>query len=467
MSSVADRFHVVVHGLEGTVRDTEGRPGQDAIDVLTNHPGESLERLESAVRRPPEPLGEVGERPPLPLVVPESLEGFLEVVGTDDGLILLAERRQPCPLLPAEVPGILQPEPASLLEGDPFFAPELSPGLAPHLVHRLAQMLDDVKPIEDDQGLRKVLLNGIRIHGPHVAADDLDRPSPAGAQPRKELPHGLGIPVLTGPHQASSFQVVDKGQIPLPLASRDLVDAEHSKRFPGAMFAAPLHSPLDHGRHRLPVHAEVFGGLLPREQSGQRRNAPRKGPGHSLPPVGPGQVLESWPASGASDATRRVSQDQTLVPHRKIPPLPNRLARVNLSGSSRALTTREPSSLDPVDLRNQSLGHLLDPTDPVSFQTKSLPDKTPEAHRLWFSFRRLRRPAKDSQNADALNYLRSITLLGDEPKKAASDTSSRSNVARSFSGNACRTPCGPGPGHLMTGRASPALDGVANRTRGH
>src|ERR1700694_103340 len=384
MSSVADRFHVVVHGLEGTVRDTETCPGQDAVDVLSNHSRESLEGLESTVRRPPEPLGEVGEGPPLPLVVPESLEGFLEVVGTDDGLILLAERRQPCPLLPGEGPGILQPEPASLLEGDPFFAPELSPGLAPHLVHRLAQMLDDVKSIEDDQGLRKVLLNGICVHGPHIAADDLDRPSPAGAKPRKELPHGLGIPVLTGPHQASSFQVVDKGQIQLPLPSRYLFDAKHSKRFPGAMFEAPFHGPLDHGRHGLPVHAEVFGGLLPREQSGQRRNAPRQGPGHSLPPVGPVQVIESRPASRASDATRRVSQDETLVPHRKIPPLPNPLARVNLSGSSRALTAREPASFDPVDLRNQSIGLLLDPTDPVSFETKSLPDKTPEAHRLWF-----------------------------------------------------------------------------------
>src|SRR5881409_3448958 len=84
---MADDLDLVVHALEGAVGDAQLGPAQDAVEMFPDQTSEAPERIEAAVAGPPEPLLEIRSRPAGAFVVPEPLEGLLQVVGPDDRLV--------------------------------------------------------------------------------------------------------------------------------------------------------------------------------------------------------------------------------------------------------------------------------------------------------------------------------------------------------------------------------------------
>src|SRR6202162_4419593 len=202
--SMGDDLDFVVHAFEGAVGDPQARPGEDAVEVALDHASEGAEGLEPAMVSPPEPVLQIGSCPPLTEVVPEALEGFLQIVGSDDRLVLAAELGEAPTFLRLEVPRVLQPEPARPLERGLLFAGHLPPRLPSHLVDGLVEVLDHMEPVKGQSRLRQILADGVDVDRPHVAADNLDCPATARPEPLEELLHRCHVPVLSDPEQAST-----------------------------------------------------------------------------------------------------------------------------------------------------------------------------------------------------------------------------------------------------------------------
>src|SRR3990172_1261534 len=154
---MADCLDLVVHPLEGRVADAKPRPGEDPTQVVADHPGESDEGCQPTPEGPSEPPMQVRLGPATGEVVPETLEGLLQVVGAHDGQVLPAQLAQTSLLLRTQVPWVLQPQPPRSLELGLLLLRQLPPSLAPHVVHGSVQVLDDVEAVEDHNRLGQVL----------------------------------------------------------------------------------------------------------------------------------------------------------------------------------------------------------------------------------------------------------------------------------------------------------------------
>ena len=81
VGAVADDLDRVVESLKRAVRDLERGPREDPIEMSADQMREAPKRLQATAAGPTQPLREVGLGPARPAVVPETLEGLLQVMG--------------------------------------------------------------------------------------------------------------------------------------------------------------------------------------------------------------------------------------------------------------------------------------------------------------------------------------------------------------------------------------------------
>jgi hypothetical protein len=402
VSSMADNLHFVVHSFQRAVGNAQPSPSENPIQVLADHPSKPDERLQPTVGGPPKPLLQIRPRPSFVEVVPEPLKTFLEVVSPHDRLIGLATDYRQAPLLfVLQIPGVFEPEPSGALESHLGLARESPPRLAPHLVDRMVEMLDNVKPVKHDLGSGKMPPDGIEIDRPHVAANDQDRSRPSFVEPLEELLHGLCLSVLPDPNQASPKEVVDGRQVALSFGTRDLVDADDLQRLPNPMRQSPIDRPLHNGRDSLPVHTVMRGRLFPAQLARQPGDDSRQRLRNALPLVSPGQMLDAWATDWTAHPDRCISQDQGLIAHRQVAPLALHLPRMNPCRPSRAVAAEQSTTRDPFDFCHQAIRLLEDPSNSMAFQTQAFSDTSFQAHRQRPSFRSFGTRTKDSRNVDA------------------------------------------------------------------
>jgi hypothetical protein len=89
-------------------------------------------------------------------------------------------KRRPA-LIVAEIPGILQQQPAAALEGHLLFPAQPTHFTPPDLFDRFVEVLDDVEPVKQDLRLGRVLSHQIGVGCPQVHADDAQAMAPSGA----------------------------------------------------------------------------------------------------------------------------------------------------------------------------------------------------------------------------------------------------------------------------------------------
>ena len=113
---------------------------------------------------------------------------------------------------------------ASILAGDAFVFRSANG------VERVAEMLDDVEPVEQDRGLRHVTLRRFAKRLPHVHRRKLDFPAGFLAQERIEQIHvGFRAPFAAEPNGAACNEIADNDAIGMPLLDRDLVNADDAR----------------------------------------------------------------------------------------------------------------------------------------------------------------------------------------------------------------------------------------------
>ena len=260
--TMADHLDLVVHAFEGSVGDTDVRPSQHAIEVIPDHSCKLLERLESGVAGPPEPLPQIRLRPTGLKILPELLEGLFEKIRLGDREIELQNLSQSLPFIRLEVPGVLDENPPAFLDREPFLRGQRGDDLAAHVIHRSREMLNDVESVEHHRRLGHMTPDTGQIGRPHVHADDLNGPRPPLAQPREELIYGLLLPILSDPDHLVPLQVIGHGQIPMPLSAADLVQTQDVEGALLLVRKAPLDGPLHGLGDVAPLQPQILGHLL-------------------------------------------------------------------------------------------------------------------------------------------------------------------------------------------------------------
>lgn len=386
---MADHLDLVVHALQGAIGHADPGPRQHPIEMGAEHPRELLKELQPAMGCPPEPLAQVGLGPGRAAVVPEPAEVLLEEAPLHDGTVQAQEPRQACALLAPEVLRIAEPEEAGALELGLLPPGHLPPGLAPHLIHGSVEGLAEMNAIKDQRGLREVQADRVDVDRPHVTADRVDGASPPEAQPGEEAVHGSRGPVPPDPHDAPALEVIDDREILLSLTAAHLIETQEVQGPPRAMLKPPEDRALDHGRHSLPVEAEVGGPRRPVQDPGQGGHGSEQGVGHPLPLVSPGDPLHAQSAAGAPDPGGGIHQLDQVLAHCQIPPSARWASgRGNPLRLQPALATAETAGAQPFDVDDQHALPLplLDLDHGVGFQSERFSDKGFPAHRLSASF---------------------------------------------------------------------------------
>src|SRR5262249_21231352 len=91
--AMADGLDLVVHALDGSVREADLGPGKNSIQVGAQHLCECLERLQLRAHCRVHPLSQMLCGTPGLLVLPEQLEGFFQIPGAHQRRVPANQRR--------------------------------------------------------------------------------------------------------------------------------------------------------------------------------------------------------------------------------------------------------------------------------------------------------------------------------------------------------------------------------------
>src|SRR5260370_26622401 len=189
-------------------------------------------------------------------------EALLQQIGFENAPVQSRECVQLTPLATIQVEPSGQKQqalPPSQIPCCPSFAEKLSP---PHLLHRSARMLQNVKLVVDDPALRNPLFQALAKRFPHVHTRRSNRTSLKRTQMLLEkLVQRLFLPLPPEPQRLPRFQIADHRQELLLLPQIDLI---HS-HLPQRRLSSPLRpaTQIAHidgsyrtaGQAKLPCHS--------------------------------------------------------------------------------------------------------------------------------------------------------------------------------------------------------------------
>ncbi len=237
----------------------------DAVPVAGHHRGELVERIQPLPPQRVTPLVEESPCPSGAVVVPQLSKGFLEEVGLVQPLVGFEQPLEGCPALGLEVSPVRQQCVPLPLDEPPVRARQA--GIFPftHLVHRFAQVLEDVELVVQDGGLRRVAFLEGRVaeRWPHVHDRQTDLAAFSRAEPGEELVQArFGAVLAAEPDGPAPLQVADDDAVSVPLGNGDLVDANDT----GSRRASPSellpHVLLIQLLDGVPIEEEFLGHLL-------------------------------------------------------------------------------------------------------------------------------------------------------------------------------------------------------------
>ena len=260
-----DDADLVVQSLDEAERDLVlgFAVGGDSIPMAINHIGELLVGRQALPLEARAPVLEETPRPAFALVVPELAEGLLEQVGGVQALVGRKQGLERFPAVSAQVLPVRQQgvfltlDVAALLAGQPgVFA------LA-DLVERLAQVAHDMELVEQDSRLGRFLVGDIAKRFPHIHHRQANAFCLVFPEPIVKLAHtGLGAVLATEPDRSTPDQIADHDAVGMPLADRDLVDADGLGTRRAGTFKLRPHVLLLQRLHRVPVELQFPGHVL-------------------------------------------------------------------------------------------------------------------------------------------------------------------------------------------------------------
>jgi len=212
--------------------------------------------------------------------------------------------------------------PAHFFESLRLGLAEQTPRFRPaHLVHRLVQVLRNMKAIQDMQRVADLPGNDVEVGFPHVAANKPQALDHFRSEGFQTVPQTGLRPARADPQQPLAMPVdlinhrQKVGAFPA-LAAMDLVHADRLDPFQFAVGQPPLHEPLDRAVNRFPTRAEDSRRFAPRQPSRPAGQESHHGRGDPLLARIPRHVFDHHPVRRALHPARRVDKLRRDAPQR-------------------------------------------------------------------------------------------------------------------------------------------------------
>src|SRR4030066_264758 len=257
----------VVQSLNKTKGDLVFGPavGSNTVPMTVYHLGELLLVFQALPFQLPAPVLEELSRPGFAAVIPELTEGLLEQIGNVQPLVA---REQELKVLAGGTGEILPVREQGVflsLDKLPVLALQASVLFRSGFIDRLTQVVDDVKLVIENRRPRGMPGGGIMKCLPHVHHGQADLFGLLFPEKSVELIHALLRAIFpTEPDRAALLQIADHDTVVVPLANRDLVDADHFGVGRARAFELPAHVLFVELLRRVPAQAQLFGNILHR-----------------------------------------------------------------------------------------------------------------------------------------------------------------------------------------------------------
>ena len=225
-------------------------------------------------------------------------------------------------------------QPTESLDRLALLAGRSAPLLLADLVDGVVQRLGDVEVVDDEGGVRAVVLDRLAVGSVHVATGPADLAPLVLTQGFGEEPVDGSAPLSgTDPYHASSLQIIDnRGKFAL-LSVGDLVGPEAPQSPDGMSVAGVGNDSMQQVRDDRAGHVQNLGGGLLRHAATEHAQAPFEPVGDACVSRGPGNLLLHSPVRRALDLPGAEPQHDLDPQHRQI--LPN---------AARACARDDPSS---------------------------------------------------------------------------------------------------------------------------
>ena len=173
-----------------------------------------------------------------------------------------------------------------------------------------------MEAIEHVHGVAGALGGHREVGLPHIGADEAEGGAAGRAEPVEEAVQGHGPAFTADPQQSPAMVVdrVDEGQVVLPAAAGEFVDADGLDVGEVAVGESPVDGGPDGPIDGIPGGGEGVGDLLPGEALGPAGEEPGAGVGEAVLAGGPGDSLDLDAAARAVDAAHSVTEDDGDLP---------------------------------------------------------------------------------------------------------------------------------------------------------
>src|SRR5215470_2157737 len=222
--AVTDQLDLVVHPFERAIGDPQLSPGQNPVEMSPQPSNQVPERLESGAHGRVHPALQMLFGPSGLTVAPKELKGFLQVIGADDGRVPAHQGGKTLPFVGPQVPRVLEQQKAGALKRGLLQPAQTVHLTTPDFIEGPVQMLHQMKAVEENLSVGSVVADGLEISLPHIQADHSDGGRATSPELGEEAGQGLLGSILAHPKQDAAFQVIDHGEIMMPLAATHLID---------------------------------------------------------------------------------------------------------------------------------------------------------------------------------------------------------------------------------------------------
>ena len=253
-------------------------------------------------------------------IAPERLEVFAQQhaahrlqVEADEVPEAAPVRRRPVAAAPQQQPARLsQPRRATPLL-------QLADLRAPDGVDCRVHVERDVEPVEHVEGVVSLLGDDLEVRLPHVAADEPQRLRPLPAEPPEEPQERLDAPRLADPQEprVRGVDLVDQGEIPMPVLPLDLVDAHGFNPRQILVRPAPGDGHGHRAEHAVPGGVKGRRHLAPTQPLRPPRQEPRVGGRQLVFSLRPRHPLDAHTAAPrAGDPAHPIQEEDAEAPER-------------------------------------------------------------------------------------------------------------------------------------------------------
>jgi len=324
LESASAVFHQAddsIQTFSNGVRESRLDEGDDVFSVVFDGTNELADRFQSTLECRGAPVLQEASCCPWCFVVPEQFELVFQDAGTMNPTVALAESVEDVLVLLGAVRWVLEEEPPKALESTSLGACGVAPLFLSHLVHYVVERFDNVKTVQYEFGIRAVVFDSPDEGFTHVAAGPLDLlPLVVAEHLVEELVDGVALLALSDPEHAGTFEVVDNGDVFVPLVVGDLIHADGLESPDPVSISYASNGPMEYVGKRRAGNAEELSSCFLGHQLGVDQYQELKAIGDACIRIRPGDVFLDTTVDRAHDFLWAVKENHRPATHADVTP---------------------------------------------------------------------------------------------------------------------------------------------------